>query len=114
MLQKFYAMLQKTDIKAFKLRVAMVSAKTGAPIVEGPAAGNGQSTAPELFESTVPSASQSVVAQPQESSKQQSVEAAAAVSNSEQVSASQTNGQPSRANTINSQIVDQAVSSKID
>ena len=113
MLQKFYAMLQKTDIKAFKLRVAMVSAKTGAPIVEGPAAGNGQSTAPELFESTVPSASQSVVAQPQESSKQQSVEAAA-VSNSDQVSASQTNGQPSRANTINSQIVDQAVSSKID
>ena len=91
----------------------MVSAKTGAPIVEGPAAGNGQSAAPELFESTVPNASQSPAPQPQESSKQQPTEQAAA-SNSNQVSESQTIEQPSRANTINSQIVDQAVSSKID
>jgi len=91
MLQKFYAMLQKADIKAFKLRVAMVSAKTGAPIVEGPAAGNGQSAAPELFESTVPNASQSPAPQPQESSKQQQTEQAAA-SNSNQVSESQTSG----------------------
>jgi len=37
MLQKFYTMVQKNDIKSFKLKVAMISSKTGAVIAEGPA-----------------------------------------------------------------------------
>ena len=35
MLQKFYGMLQKTDIKSFKLKVGIINAKTGVPIGEG-------------------------------------------------------------------------------
>ena len=39
MLQKFYTMLSKADIKSFKLKVGLISSKTGAPIlaVDGPA-----------------------------------------------------------------------------
>ena len=91
MLQKFYAMLQKSDIKAFKLKVAMISAKTGAPIVEGPAASAKESTAPELFESMVPSPAQSPAQQPQDSSKRSAVEKAPAA-NSNQVSVSEGQG----------------------
>jgi len=56
MLQKFYTMLQKTDIKSFKLKVAMISSKTGAVIAESPAdTSESQANAnPEMFQSTVP------------------------------------------------------------
>ena len=74
----------------------MISAKTGAPIVEGPAASlpassSKESTAPELFESMAPSPAQSPALQPQDSSKRAAVEKAP-VANSNQVSVSEGQG----------------------
>ena len=54
MLGKFYEMLQKSDLKSFKLKVGMVNAKSGAPIAEGTVVGEASKPAPqEIFESTV-------------------------------------------------------------
>ena len=60
MIQKFYTMLQEDEIKSFKLKVGLISSKTGAPIqaVDGPSdsAEGGLQGGSEVFQSMVPNA----------------------------------------------------------
>ena len=79
MLQKFYTMLQKTDLKSFKLKVSMISAKTGAAIqnVDGADGAPAGPAASDVFQSTVPSQQPAVTGpEPQEEKKSQAFEKA--------------------------------------